>query len=252
MLSLRQCLAAILAVGFALVSGDGLARKPRKKRSVARFDPQWQTAPSARYANMTGSVCRAELRKRKVRFEPVAKAPGVLAPVRIAEGIDGVIYRTALPREKGRTSAWEVFDCRLVLALFDFTQILKAHDIDEVRMFSAWRPPGKNWPQGKLAKRHPGGLAIDVRRLRKRIEGSEAVWLNVEKHFYGKINATTCGPKASPPTRNSPEAVELRKIICQAADQRLFTSILTPNHDRAHHNHFHFDLAPRVKWRIVR
>lgn len=32
---------------------------------------------------------------------------------------------------------------------------------------------------------------------------------------------------------------------------RLFTVVLTPNHNRAHKNHFHLDLTAGVKWFIV-
>ena len=38
----------------------------------------------------------------------------------------------------------------------------------------------------------------------------------------------------------------------EVARARIFTSILTPNYDKPHSNHFHFDLAVDVKWRIVR
>ena len=72
------------------------------------------------------------------------------------------------------------------------------------------------------------------------------------KDFNGKIGHTTCGETASAPSPATPEAKELRAIVCAAADKRLFTSILTPHYDRAHFNHFHLDLAPDVKWRIIR
>jgi hypothetical protein len=143
-----------------------------------------------------------------------------------------------------------VFDCRLVLALADFSTILARHDIDEVRIFSSWRPPGKRWPKDKLAKRHPGGLAVDVQSFR--IKGETPRWLVVEGAFGGKIGHATCGPDAPAPSPAGNDAKLLRAIVCQAADDRIFTSILTPNHDRAHHNHFHFDLTAGVKWRIVR
>jgi hypothetical protein len=249
--SMPRWFAAFLAVAVVLLSANGEARK-RRKKSRAVFDPDWSHAPSAKYANLTADACRSELAKRKIAFVPVAEARGVLAPVRISDGIDGVIYRTALPRKKGIDSPWEVFDCRLVLALADFTKILKQHHIDEVRIFSSWRPPRKSWPKGKLAKRHPGAMAVDVRRMRVVNKDAPSTWLNVKKHFGGAIGSRTCGPQAARPSPLTDEAKLLRSIVCEAAKQRIFTSILTPNHDRAHHNHFHFDLAPKVKWRIVR
>ena len=47
-------------------------------------------------------------------------------------------------------------------------------------------------------------------------------------------------------------ADELRSIVCEAADQRLFTVILTPNYNRAHANHFHLEVTPDVTWHLVR
>jgi hypothetical protein len=40
--------------------------------------------------------------------------------------------------------------------------------------------------------------------------------------------------------------------VCAAADAHLFTTILTPNYDRAHYNHFHLEVTPEVKWHLVR
>ena len=108
-------------------------------------------------------------------------------------------------------------------------------------MFSVWRPPA-NWPEGKFGKRHPGGLAIDVREL-KRDSGPPLV---VERDWKGRIGAAVCGERA--PEAASEAARELRAIICSAADARIFHSMLTPNYDRPHYNHFHLELTPGVSW----
>ncbi len=248
---MRAHLPLLLSLAGLSLAAPAHARGPGK--TVAKLDPDWQSAPSARYAALEPAACHAELNKRGVSFSVVADAPGVRAPVRVPDGINGVRYRTDLPREQGKTSPWEVFDCRLVVALHDFSEILVAHGIDEVRIFSSWRPPGKKWPKDKLAKRHPGGLAVDIRTFRKKpVDGAPERWIAVVDHWGGKVGGTTCGDGASAPNPPSAEAAELRAIVCAAADKRLFTSILTPHYDRAHHNHFHLDLAPGVKWRIVR
>ncbi len=170
-------LAAALC-GLWLVSDAqaGKGRRPKRRKSLATFTADYATAPAYHYANLDGPSCLAELDKRKVSYERVAEARGVLVPVRIPDGVGGVLYRTALPRAKGRQSPWEVFDCRLVLALDDFSKILLAHRIDEVIMFSAWRPPGKNWPKDKPARRHPGALAIDMYRFRQQVAGPQGRW----------------------------------------------------------------------------
>lgn len=154
------------------------------------------------------------------------------------------------------TGPHDVFDCRLVLALSDWSKILLDHDIDEVRMYSAWRPPSPKWPEGKIGTRHPGALAIDAYRFGKKLaEGKpekDRVWLDVARDFSGRIGAPSCGPGAPPPRSKSKAAGELRKIVCAAADAHLFTTILTPNYDRAHWNHFHLEVTPDVTWHLVR
>ena len=299
----RWRVALTAALCGLLLASDALAhkgRKPRPRKRLATFSANYASAPSYRYGNLDAPSCLAELRKRKVSYRRVAEARGVLAPVRIPDGVGSVIFRTALPRSKGRQSPWEIFDCRLVLALHDFSKILVAHDIDEVLIFSAWRPPSKKWPKGKLARRHPGALAIDMFKFRRRVRTAEpedgksegagdspveprkgdsvadgvadgetskpteakartgkpqlprTEWLDVRDDFHGKIGQTTCTPGAAGPKPATPRALELRALVCETAAARLFTSMLTPNHDKPHFNHLHFEVTPKVKWRLLR
>jgi hypothetical protein len=246
--------ALALAIGPLVAEG-----KPQVK-----FDQDWAKRPSARYAAMTAGQCVEALDQRKIAFTRVRRAPGVLAPVRLGRGIGGVLYRTAAPDHRRAENPYDIFDCRLALALSDFSRILRVHDIDEVLMFSAWRPPARMWPEGKLATRHPGGLAIDAYRFGKKSTGGELphAWLDVERDFDGKRGAPTCGPHparrgralagSAPGSQAASAARELRSIVCEAADQHIFTSILTPNYDRAHKNHLHLEITPGVQWHLVR
>ena len=235
--------------GKAAVRKAKAHSKPKPRKSAAVADPDWTNAPSFTYAHMAARACKDELKRRGVDFVEVGQARGVRAPVRIPRGVGGVLYRTALPAARRLTNPHDVFDCRLVVALDDFSAILIEHGIDDVLIFSSWRPPGRRWPTGKEAIRHPGALAIDIMRFGRKVDGKR-VWVDVEKDFHGQIGAATCGPHAASPADES--AKELRAIACAAADARLFTSILTPNYDRAHFNHFHFDLTIDAKWRIIR
>jgi hypothetical protein len=90
--------------------------------------------------------------------------------------------------------------------------------------------------------RHPAGLAIDVGGLRKK----DGRWISVGYHFQGRIGDKTCGAGARIP--ESPEARELRSIVCEAADLGLFTYTLTPNYNLAHADHFHMEIKPGVRW----
>lgn len=255
-------LACGVALAAGLVAGDASARgrgKPAGARAKpagghVRYHPDWEKHPATRYAAMSASACTAELGSRGIAFTRVDEAPGVLAPVRLPKDVGGVVYRTEAPAHLRGSNPFDVFDCRLVLALSDFSRILGAHDIDEVVMFSAWRPGGSKWPEGKLGTRHPGGLAMDAARFGKKLAqgATERVWLDVARDFHGSIGAPSCGPDAAPPRPATPEAKELRSIACEAADQHVFTSILTPNYNRAHFNHLHLEVTPDVRWYLVR
>jgi hypothetical protein len=209
------------------------------------LDPS--TAPAVRYGAMDKSTCEAELGRRAIPFSSVPEALGVLAPVRVNGPLHGVLFRFVLPAAQRATSVYEVIDCRLVLALDDFAQILVRYDVVEVVHLSAWRPPSaKRWPEGKLGTRHPGALAMDMAIFRRK-DGTE---LSVLKDFHGAIGAHTCGPATGPRPKTA-EADALRGIVCEAADARLFNVALTPDYNRAHRNHFHLEVTPHVKWFVV-
>jgi len=195
----------------------------------------------------------AELGRRSIETTSEKHAPGVLAPVRLPKGVGGVMVRTEVAAHLRAQNPHDVFDCRLVLALHDFSKILQSHAIDQLLMFSAWRPPPKKWPPGAIATRHPGALAIDAYKFGKQVASGEpdGKWLDVERHFAGVIGAPPCGPHSGA-LSSTPETRELRSITCEAADQHLFTTILTPNYNRAHHNHLHLEVTPFVKWHLLR
>jgi hypothetical protein len=71
-------------------------------------------------------------------------------------------------------------------------------------------------------------------------------------HFHGQLGRTQCVPGALPPSPDSPEARELHELVCRAAEARVFNSILTPNYNPAHKNHFHLELTPDVDWFMLR
>lgn len=203
-----------------------------------------QKAPAAaRYASLDRAACEAELVRRRVPFERVAEARGVLAPVRLTGPLSGVTYRSMLPAAQRRTSPYEIYDCRLVLALDDYARILARHDIVEVVHYSVYRPPPAK--HTGLGRRHAGGLAIDAGLFRTRTGQT----ISVERDFRGRIGARTCGVSTS--ALPAP-AVTLREIVCEAADARLFNVLLTPDYNWQHKNHFHLEVTAGVKWILVR
>jgi hypothetical protein len=252
-----RVLLALFALGSVASASEAWAapKAPKKKRAAARHRATTSHrrpapalgppgSPAARYGALTAEACLAELDRRGIAFKSEAQAPGVKIPVRLLGPVGGVVYRTDEPDAARRASPWEVFDCRLVLSLCDFGEILAKHEVVEARIFSAWRPPPKSF-QGSVGRRHQGGLAVDVRTFRKQ-SGEELVILH---HFEGRMGASVCESGRKP---SHPEGKELLSIACGAADAHLFNSILTPNYDVPHRNHFHLELTPDVGWFMLR
>lgn len=200
--------------------------------------------PAYRYAQLSQAECEAEARSRHIDFTRETGA-AVLAPIRLTGPLHGVVFRTDQPDKVRPTSPYEIADCRLVLALDDFAEILARHDIVEVRHYSMYRPP-RNWPEDKIGSRHDGALAIDAGRF---IDRTGAV-LDVDRDFHGAIGARTCGDGAAPRPA-TPAALALRSVLCEAADRHLFNVVLTPNYNRPHHNHFHLEVTAGVAWFLV-
>ena len=205
-----------------------------------------EATPSYRYAQMDRETCQAELNVRHISWQPVDEARGVFFPLRLTGPLHGVTFHSAIPASQRPTSPYEIMDCRLVVAMDDFAAQLEKHDVVEVVHMSAYRPPDKGWPDGKIASRHPGALALDVGTLVKR----DGTSLNVEKDFHGHIGAKTCGDGAGP-NPSTPTSLELRGILCDAADAHLFTVALTPDYNYPHRNHFHLEVTAGVTWTLV-
>jgi hypothetical protein len=233
----------VIALGGAAIAKPQARAKPHMPSSRFTNPDEAATLPAVRYGKLTQDECEAELTARHIQFarEP---AKGVRQPVRVSSALHGVEFRT---NEKDHgTNVHEITDCRLVLALDDLAQMLAAHDVVEVRHYSIYRAPEKSWPEGKVASRHNGALAIDAARFVK----SDGSFLDVLEHFHGHIGAKTCGDGAGPHPV-TPEATEIREILCSAVDAHLFNVVLTPNYNRPHRNHFHLELTENVSWFLV-
>jgi hypothetical protein len=201
-------------------------------------------APAYHYAQLSSADCEAELATRGIGFVRET-APGVETAVRLTGPLRGVLFRSNASAKRRETSPYELADCRLVLAMDDFAQILASHDIVEVRHYSMYRPP-RNASDAPLGKRHGAALALDAGRF---IDKTGAV-LDVDTDFHGAIGAKTCGDGAAPDPATE-AALALRAILCETAERRLFTVMLTPNYNRPHKNHFHLEVTPDVKWFLV-
>jgi hypothetical protein len=250
---LRLAALAPLALGLAHV-GEPANDEPVQAETAVQASapgqiqtpPDQATTPAMRYGRLDRATCEAELHRRQIAFTPVADARGVLAPVRLNGPIRGVTYHSSLPASQRATSPYEILDCRLVLALDDFSAILAKHDIVEVIHFSVYRPPSARFAPGRLGHQHDGALAIDAGWFKRK----DGTTLQVERDFHGRIGASTCGPGTGP-SPATPDATALRSIVCEAATAHLFNVELTPDYNWQHRNHFHLEVTPSVRWFLV-
>lgn len=199
-----------------------------------------KTSKASRTASLSTQQCLAEVTRRKLgvtRFKG-AKS-GVAAPVRVTGPLNGVRFVTP-----GAKSPYGILDCRLALALAELAGVLQRHDVVEVRVDNMYRPhahlPGKKKPS-----QHSYGLAIDMTRF-KLADGTELV---IERDFEGAIGEPVCGAGARAELEGPGQ--RLRDLICDVARSELFHHILTPNHDAAHKDHFHLDIARGARQRII-
>lgn len=235
-------------LGLFLTTGGSSATTYKSGHNRATFPSDVAATFAYRVAQLDRPACLGELTRRNISFQVVTDAPGVRAPVRLKGALGSIKFVTAAPESERDRLPWEVLDCRLVLALNEWTRVLEAHDVSEVVFSSGWRPSSQLVTAGgEEGKRHAGALAMDVHAFRLR-SGGELV---VERDFHGHIDAPVCGPEFVASSSSSPEARQLRSIVCSSAELRLFQSILTPNYDVHHANHFHVEVTPRVRWFIL-
>lgn len=212
---------------------------------MSTYIPGSSDSPAQRYAKLDRTQCEAELTSRSVPFKSEGETRGVLAPVRLTGPMNGVTFHSPLPPDKRAVQPWDILDCRLVLALEDFSKILAAHDVVDVTHFSVYRPPILKKGVA-TARQHGGGLAMDAAIFTKK-DGTK---LQVEKDFHGRIGAKTCGSGTGPAPVTA-EATALRDIVCTAADQRLFNVLLTPDYNWAHRNHMHLEVTAGASYFLV-
>lgn len=231
-------LAALATVAFASPSdaGNRFVTLPR----------DYQATPAATYAAMTAADCMAELEHRRIPHLVATEVDGVDAPVRLAGALHGVTFRQEnRTADEALNADGGIVDCRLALALDDFSELLSARGVVAVGFVSAYRRD----TTGKVptGQRHPSGLAIDIATFH---HADGTVW-EVERDFHGHVGAKTCGRGAQSPGPRNALSLGLRRLVCDTGASRLFNLVLTPNYDAEHHNHVHLEVRRDIRWFLV-
>ena len=158
-----------------------------------------------------------------------------------------MVYRTEAPAHLRTTAPYDIFDCRLVLALSDFSKVLRAHDVDGC---CSPRPTVRKDP-AKAGGHAPRGRAgIDARRIRQKRQPALSK--------SGSTSSTTstarsagCPPAASARRRRRrrpPRRASCAQSSAKPPTSTCSPSILTPEYNREHRNHFHLEVTAGVGW----
>lgn len=264
--ALRRWLRALRPTTRLLISGGltltaacrhggnlGVSTAPPIPPDAALDSPLPKPAPPPRYAgptkpqqvlpmlpNLSARRCQNRLRKMKApaRFLAPSQFRGVRTPVRPTGPLGGVRYRF-----RGESKVHEVMDCRLALALAIWGKTLVKAQVESIEHLSAYRP-GAKVDGSKKVSGHARGLALDIAIMTLR-NGQR---LNVDKHWRARRRgADPCDFYG----KDTPQGQLLRALVCEAADDGLFQTLLTPHHDKAHGNHVHAELVPNVSWQYL-
>ena len=198
------------------------------------------SAPASQYANLSPAACKREAAKRKLPLKD-ASAKGVAAPMRLTGPLHGVRFITA-----PAPSPFGVADCRLLLALDDFAEVLASFDVKSVQLDSMFRSKARIAGRKNKTSQHAHAMAADIVAF----TFDSGRRLVVEGNWGASIGDTPCGPEAVLEER-SDDIVMLRNLACAVARRGVFHHMLTPSYDAAHRNHLHFDIKRDTqRWAI--
>jgi hypothetical protein len=168
----------------------------------------------------------AGLAERGVKVEPwTSKLPSPVAvPVHLQAAVSGVTFRFM------HAAAGVVVSCELAERLIDIANVVKAHGVHTVYVLSAYR-------DHPFPSFHTLGLALDLSRF-----DTASGALTVKTDFVIDRDHETCDAGAAPGSNDKARA--LRAIACELAESHRFSTVITPNYNAGHRDHFHVDIRP--------
>jgi len=207
------------------------------------------TGGSGGTGGTTGGNCLAEITALGVGYT-TTQARGVVDAVKLTGPLNGVLFANGT----ADTPAADPMACEFVKTLHSFATLLKERGFQKVgtlgsycyRCCCAWsstnfcRSPTDPEPDCSVDgySNHSWGRAIDVRYLFK---GTTRYDINDPTHFVQwSTTGETCGAALQAQTGISRE---LYSLACEASARKIFSTILTPNYNSVHRNHFHMDIG---------
>jgi hypothetical protein len=185
----------------------------------------WLVDESIAWSIREREACMAELAEHGIQVEPWSGnlPTPVATPVKLRGEVSGVTFRFM----HGASGA--VVSCELAARLRDVAEIVSKHGVHTVYVLSAYR----DHPYPSF---HTLGLALDLSRF-DTAQGP----LVVKSDFVIDRAHETCDASAA--SRHDKHQ-KLHAIACDLARSHRFSSVLTPNYNAGHRDHFHVDIRP--------
>lgn len=138
-----------------------------------------------------------------------------------------------------------LISCELAARLRVIAEVVARHGVDQVVIASAHR-------RQPFSSFHTMGLGLDIGRFHVREplpgpHGELSPWLTVLTDFYATPDRETCDPELLGPGRpygRNERGRTLLRIACDLHATGAFSSVLTPNYNPGHRDHFHLDIRP--------
>ncbi len=194
----------------------------------------WTVDPATQWKFRARQDCFAALRTAGVPFLPLPGAASALlttpvpAPVVIlpqpVHGVTFIADHTARPDDDDRL----IISCELAARLPDIAAVLARHGVTSAEVLSSYR----DHPRPSF---HTFGLALDLASFT-----TAAGRLTVATDFEISPAQETCA--STPPTGANARA--LHEIACDLAATHRVSTVLTPNYNAGHRDHFHLDVRP--------
>ncbi|MBK7150418.1 MAG: extensin family protein [Sandaracinaceae bacterium] len=184
---------------------------------------EWRVNTAQQFAVRPEAECLADLVRLGVpaRRRPDLVTP-VPSPVELLGPVDGVWFLSS------HSERPILIACEMAARLPALVAVLKQHGVEGVEVLSAYR-------EEPFTSFHTMGMALDINRL-YRGRG----WLSVQSHYEATPDQRTC----SGPQPAGGAARVLRRIACDLYRSGKFQSVLTPNYNEGHRDHFHIDIRP--------
>ena len=184
----------------------------------------WQVSPRHQWTVRPAAECYAELERSGIDARPADPPPSGLvpAPVEILGPIEGVWFRMSHEEQPF------VVSCELALRLPFLARTFRREGVRGIEVMSALRST-------PFTSFHTMGMGLDLPRF-----WTDRGWVSIQDDYEATPGEETCAG----PAPRSRVARSLRRIACRLHRSGRFQSVLTPNYNEGHRDHFHLDIRP--------